>query len=146
LPAAAPGVRTAGEVYAESETARLSDALNRLYYSLAEKRLTVLPREINTAARPAVYEFPRELKRIKDTLVQFMVDVFRPNPLQPGPILRGVYFTGTRQVTVSALGPSAAEPVAKAMTGEATSLFDLAEYQRRMGLAPEAAPVNPIET
>jgi type VI secretion system protein ImpL len=146
LPASAPGARPAGEVYAEGETARLSDALNRLYYSLAEKRLSVLPRETNPPSRPAVYEFPREVKRIKDTLVQFLVDVFRPNPLQPSPILRGVYFTGTRQVTVSALGPAASEPVARAMTGEATSLFDLAEYQRRMGLTPEAAPANPIET
>jgi type VI secretion system protein ImpL len=145
LPAAAPGARPA-EVYAESETARLSDSLNRLYYSLTEKRLSVLPRETDTSARPAVYEFPREMKRIKDTLVQFLVDVFRPNPLQPGPILRGVYFTGTRQVTVSALGPVASEPVARAMTGEATSLFDLAEYQRRMGLVPENAPSNPTET
>ena len=42
LPAAAPGARGA-EVYAESETARLSDSLNRLYYSLAEKRISVLP-------------------------------------------------------------------------------------------------------
>ena len=32
------------------------------------------------------------------------------------------------------------------MTGEATSLFDLAEYQRRMGLTPEAAPSSPNET
>ncbi|HLX46007.1 MAG TPA: type VI secretion system membrane subunit TssM [Bryobacteraceae bacterium] len=146
LPATAPGARPAGEVYAEGETARLSDALNRLYYSLAEKRLSVLPRETEASARPAVYEFPREVKRIKDTLVQFLVDVFRPNPLQPGPILRGVYFTGTRQVTVSALGPVASEPVARAMTGEATSLFDLAEYQRRMGLTPEAAPSSPLES
>ena len=43
LPAVAPSARPAGEVYAEGETARLSDALNRLYYSLAEKRLAVLP-------------------------------------------------------------------------------------------------------
>ena len=105
LPAVAPGARPAGEVFAEAETARLSEYLNELYYSLADKRLSLLPREMNAPQRPAVYEFPREMKRIRDTLVQFLVDVFRPNPLQPGPILRGIYFTGTRQVTVSALGP-----------------------------------------
>jgi type VI secretion system protein ImpL len=137
LPALAPGARPAGEVYAESETARVSAALNNLYYSLAEKRLAVLPRETNLPARPFVYEFPREMKRIRDTLVQFLVDVFRPNPLQPGPILRGCYFTGTRQVTASALGPAGAENIARPSHGEATSLFNLAEYQQKMGLAPE---------
>ena len=97
LPAVAPGARPAGEVFAEAETARLAETFNGLYYSLADKRLDMLPREVNLSLKPAIYEFPRELKRIRDTLVQFLVDVFRPNPLQPGPILRGFYFSGTRQ-------------------------------------------------
>jgi type VI secretion system protein ImpL len=139
LPSAAPGARGA-EIFAESETARLADAFNNLYYSLADKRLVVLPRETSQQERPAMYEFPRELKRIRDTLVQFMVDVFRPNPLQPGPILRGFYFTGTRQVTVSALSPVMNDALAaRASTGEATSLFNLADYQRKMGLVASAA-------
>ena len=82
-----------------------------LYYSLADKRIAILPREVNQPAKPAIYEFPRELKRLRDTLVQFLGRTsLRPNPLQPGPILRGFYFTGTRQVTVSTLGPVASEP------------------------------------
>jgi type VI secretion system protein ImpL len=145
LPAIVPGARPTGEVYAEAETARLSEAFNQLYYSLADKRLVMLPRETNAAAKPGTYEFPREMKRIRDTLVQFLADVFRPNPLQPGPILRGYYFTGTRQVTVSALGPAAGDPVARAAAGEATSLFNLADYQKKMGLTPET-PENPAET
>ncbi|MGH9558722.1 MAG: type VI secretion system membrane subunit TssM [Bryobacteraceae bacterium] len=142
LPAFSPGARPAGEIFAEAETARVSEAFNRMYFSLAEKRLDILPREINAANRPAVYEFPREMKRIRDTLVQFLVDVFRPDPLQPGPVLRGCYFTGTRQATVSTLGPSLNEPVSRS-SGEATSLFNLAEYQKKMGLA---APESPTET
>jgi type VI secretion system protein ImpL len=147
LPGVAPGARTPGEVFAEAESARLADSFNSLYYSLADKRLDLLPREVNAPTRPAVYEFPRELKRIRDTLVQFLVDVFRPNPLQPGPILRGYYFTATRQVTVSALGPLAAAetPSARAAAGEATSLFNLADYQKKMGLVAETA-TGPAET
>jgi len=141
LEAATAGARPAGEVFAEAETARLTETFNRLYYSLAERRLVMLARETNAAARPAVYEFPRELKRIRDTVVQFLVDVFRPDPLQPGPILRGFYFTGTRQVTVSALGPSASEPMTRS-AGEATSLFNLAEYQKRMGLVENPSPIE----
>ncbi|HLH38688.1 MAG TPA: type VI secretion system membrane subunit TssM [Bryobacteraceae bacterium] len=141
LEAATAAARPAGEVFAEAETARLTDAFNRLYSSLAERRLDMLARETNPAARPAVYEFPRELKRIRDTVVQFLVDVFRPDPLQPGPILRGFYFTGTRQVTVSALSPAAGEPMTRS-AGEATSLFNLAEYQKRMGLVESASPLE----
>jgi type VI secretion system protein ImpL len=143
LPAVAPGARPAGEVYAEAETGRLAEAFNGLYYSLADKRIDMLPREVNQTVKPAVYEFPRELKRIRDTVVQFLVDVFRPNPLQPGPILRGFYFAATRQVTVSTLGPVAAEPSARgAVSGEATSLFNLADYQKKMGLVAESASPN----
>jgi type VI secretion system protein ImpL len=72
--------------------------------------------------------------------------VFRPNPLQPGPILRGFYFTGTRQVTVSALSPAMNDaPAARASTGEATLLFNLGDYQKKMGLVASAA-VSPSET
>ncbi len=146
VPAVAPSQRPAGEVFAEAETARLSEAFNALYYSLAEKRLTMLARETNAAKKPAIYEFPRELKRVRDTLVQFLVDVFRPNPLQPGPILRGFYFTGTRTVTVSGLAAAiSADQPQRAALGEATRLFDVAEYQKRIGLAPEA-PGSPVET
>jgi type VI secretion system protein ImpL len=145
LAAAAPGQRAPGEVFAEAETARLSEAFNTLYYSLAEKRMTMLSRETTPQKRPAVYEYPREMKRIRDTLVQFLVDVFRPNPLQPGPILRGFYFTGTRPVTVSALTAVAGGEQPRAAVGEATSLFNVADYQKRIGLAAET-PSSPAET
>jgi type VI secretion system protein ImpL len=146
VPAVAPSQRPAGEVFAEAETARLSEAFNWLYYSLAEKRLTMLARETEAAKKPAVYEFPREMKRVRDALVQFLVDVFRPNPLQPGPILRGFYFTGTRPVTVSALtAVASSEQPQRAALGEATRLFDVAEYQKRIGLTAET-PSSPVET
>jgi type VI secretion system protein ImpL len=145
LPAVIPGTRSGTDVYAEAETARLSEAFNQLYYSLADKRLAMLPRETNAASKAGTYEFPREMKRIRDTIVQLLADVFRPNPLQAGPILRGYYFTGTRQVTVSALGPAVGDPVARSSASEATSLFNLAEYQKKMGLVQEA-PTNQAET
>lgn len=148
LPAIPPNSRPAGEVFAEAETARLADYFNSLYYSLAEKRLSFLPRETAGEKKPAIYEFPREMKRIRDTLVQFLVDVFRPNPLQPRPILRGFYFTGTRNVSVSTLTAAASsQPAAQTRqaSGEATVLFNVAEYQKRVGLTPEAASSS-VET
>jgi type VI secretion system protein ImpL len=146
LPAMAPGSRPAGEVFAEAETTRLADFFNNLYYSLADKRLAFLPRETAPEKKPAMYEFPREVKRVRDTLIQFLVDVFRPNPLQPGPILRGFYFTGTRAVSVSTLTASTTPqtPQARQASGEATSLFNVEEYQKRMGLTAE--PASSTET
>jgi type VI secretion system protein ImpL len=91
-----------GTVYAEAETKRLTSYVNRLYAALADKRLIVLAREDTAGKRPFVYEFPRELKRIRGDVVRFLVDIFRPNPLLPSPKLRGFYFSGIRKVASSA--------------------------------------------
>jgi type VI secretion system protein ImpL len=118
-------IPSADEVYAEAQSKRLTDTFNRLYARLAEKRLRFLAREPERNRRPGVYEFPRELKRIRDSLVQFLVESFRPNPLQPGPLLRGFYFTGMQQVAVTAVASEiSAEPqIAPARNLEATVLF-----------------------
>jgi type VI secretion system protein ImpL len=90
------------EVFAQAEAKRLTASFRPLYQALAEKRLTHLAHEPDPARRPAVYEFPRELKRIRSSLVQFLTDVFRPHPLRPGPVLRGYYLTAVREVEVAA--------------------------------------------
>ncbi|HKE23019.1 MAG TPA: type VI secretion protein IcmF/TssM N-terminal domain-containing protein [Bryobacteraceae bacterium] len=97
LPIAAP--QTNREVYAEVAGRTLAQYFNRLCASLAAKRITMLAREDFPSRKPAIYEFPRELKRLRGDLVQFLVDVFRPNPLQRGPKLRGFYFSGVRQAS-----------------------------------------------
>jgi type VI secretion system protein ImpL len=125
--------RGRSDIYADAQTKRISEYFNRLYSSLAEQRATFLRREPDRAAKPPIYEFPRELKRIRGTLVQFLVDVFRPNPLQPGPLLRGFYFTGTRKVASS---EASAVRVKSGRSGddEATRLF------RQEDLLKMAAP------
>ena len=86
------------DIYADREGKRLTEYFNRLYMSLAEKRLVFLAREEETKKKSTAYEFPRELKKIRGDVVQFLLDVFRPNPFQPGPRLRGFYFSGQRWV------------------------------------------------
>ena len=58
---------TAGsnEVFVEAEAKRLTASFRPLYHALARRRLTHLAHEPNFAQRPGVYEFPRELKRIR---------------------------------------------------------------------------------
>src|SRR5262249_16344894 len=48
-------------------------------------------------------------KRIRGSIVQFLVDAFRPDVLRPGPFLRGYYFTGVRELEMAAT-PAATNP------------------------------------
>ncbi len=95
----------AGEVWAESETRRLNAHFNQLFLRLSDRRLQALTTEPDMQARPAVYEFPREFKRSRTPLIQFLVDIFRPNPLKQAPQLRGFFFTGMRMVARSMASP-----------------------------------------
>ena len=139
VPPIAPSARPASEVYNEAENKRLSEAFNQLYCTLAEHRLTFLGRETDAKAKPSVYEFPRELKRLRGSLIDWLVEIFRPNPLQPGPVLRGFYFTGVRQV------PAGTETVRMKLvsggagSGEATRLLNVADMREEMQRAAAAA-------
>src|SRR5262249_2928361 len=112
-----------GEVFAEVEAKRLTASFRSLYHRLAARRIVHLAHEPDPARRSAVYEFPRELKRIRSPLVQFLTDVFRPNALQPGPLLRGYYLSGTRQVEAAAVDASVSRSDSRAAGLDATRLF-----------------------
>lgn len=87
-------------VYADEETRRLTKAFDEIFYSLAERRIQFLPREHESEKLPAIYEFPREINKLRTLLVQFLVDLARPSHLGTNPFLRGFYFTGVRPVVV----------------------------------------------
>lgn len=91
----------AGGVYAEQENRRLSTAFNSLFHSLCDWRLPLLARERDRARQPALYEFPREFRKLRNAAIGFLVDLNRPSQLRTAPFLRGFYFTGIRQVSVS---------------------------------------------
>jgi type VI secretion system protein ImpL len=91
----------AAGVYAEEETNRLTWAFNQLYHSFCDHRLLLLPREGDALKVPQAYEFPREFRKLRTALVQFLVDVCRPSQLRAGPFLRGFYFSGVRPVAAA---------------------------------------------
>jgi type VI secretion system protein ImpL len=93
-------------VWADLETKRFSQLFNSLFLSLNARRLLALTHEADGSRKPAIYEFPREFKRIRGPLVQFLVDAFRPDPLKLNPMLRGFFFVGTKKVERQAEGPS----------------------------------------
>jgi len=130
LPPRGSGGRPAVKDYVEAEGSRVGEGFDNLYLSLAQHRLRFLAGESDASRRPGIYEFPRELRRLRNNMVNFLVEVFRPNDSQPGPVLRGFYFTGTREVPGVRSEP-AAKPEAKSprISTEATKLLRAEDLQ-----------------
>ncbi len=129
-----------GGVYAEEETQRLNAMFDELFFSLADKRVEFLPRENDPTKLPGCYEFPREFRKLRAALVQFLVDVGRPSQLNTSPFLRGFYFTGVRPVVIQDMAPTpVAQPQRPAFEsgGSATRMFNMKELQQQV---PMAAP------
>src|SRR5580693_5903316 len=113
-------------VYADEETRRLTKAFDDIFYSLAERRIVFLPRENEGEKLPGIYEFPRELRKLRTLLVQFLVDLARPSHLGTNPFLRGFYFTGVRPVIMEDVVVAPVAPVETADAGYgsgATQIF-----------------------
>ena len=113
-------------VYADQETQRLTKSFDEIFYSLAERRIVLLPRENDGDKLPAIYEFPRELRKLRTLLVQFLVDLLRPTQLGTNPFLRGFYFTGVRPVVVDdvvAAPVMVAEAAEESLNSGATQIF-----------------------
>ncbi|MGD0873037.1 MAG: type VI secretion system membrane subunit TssM [Bryobacteraceae bacterium] len=113
-------------VYAEEESRRLTAAFDGLFHALCDKRLPFLARENDASKLPAVYEFPREYRKLRNSTVRFLVDLGRPSQLRVNPFLRGFYFSGVRPVVVKESMPAArvaSSPGAKLKRG-ATGFFE----------------------
>jgi type VI secretion system protein ImpL len=118
------GAEAAGS-WAEAQARRLHSAFDRLVHSLSVARLDILTRENQEQVRAAAYEFPREVRRISELAVQFLVDIARPSQLGLNPVLRGFYFTGVRPVVLSDVAAEAsAAPQSAPIAAGATAVFN----------------------
>ncbi len=128
-------------VYAEEETARLTGTFERLFRSLADARPEFLAREADRTKLPATYEFPREFRKIRPAVVQFLVDLCRPSQLSVGPLLRGFYFTGVRPIVINEAAPvAAAAPQQQSNYGRATGATGIFKAGGQAPAAPAPAP------
>ena len=112
--------------WAEAQTKLLNQCFQSLFLRLSDRRLQALAQESKPAQKPSIYEFPREFKRIRTHLVQFLVDIFKPDPLKSGPLLRGFFFAGIRKT--ERMAPLAQTEVKSAFrpaspAAEATQIF-----------------------
>ena len=136
-----------GTVFAEAEGKRLTKSFNPLYYALAGRRLTHLAHEPDPARRPQIYEFPREFKRLRSPLVEFLNGLSRPDPLHPGPLLARLLFDRSPRSGSSAMADPArtrpdwapanlASDATQMFRGDATQIFrggDAAKTQLMVG-------------
>ncbi len=139
-------VRRSEGVYGEEETVRLTGQFELLFRALADGRPEFLARETDAAKLPPAYEFPREFRKVRPAVVQFLVDLCRPSQLSVGPFLRGFYFTGVRPVIVNEAAPvSAAAPQQQSGMGAggagATGIFSPRAGAQMQPQQPAAPPV-----
>jgi len=130
-------------VFAEEENKRLSKSFDEIFYALAGKRLDLLARENDQQSLAGIYEFPREWRKLRTLLVQFLVDLGRPSQLQANPFVRGFYFSGVRAVMVDDAAQAAVSAAAMAReepAGGATRMLNL--DQIRGAAAQAAVPVR----
>ncbi|MDH4607596.1 type VI secretion system membrane subunit TssM [Pseudomonas sp. BN102] len=64
---------------------------------LTERLVERLQQERDPARRDLIYGFPQQFAAIRDNLTRFLDDVFKPNPYEERPLLRGLYFTSGTQ-------------------------------------------------
>jgi type VI secretion system protein ImpL len=139
-----PMAQRSSGVYAEQEAQRLTVAFNDLYYWLCDKRPEFLAREHDAANLAGIYEFPREFRKLRGPIVQFLVDMARPSQLTTGPFLRGFYFSGVRPIFVNEITPAVVAAPSQERQGfeasrEATGFFRMGQMQQPAA-APMAAP------
>jgi type VI secretion system protein ImpL len=118
----------AADTYADRSYKRIDRAFQRLFHSVASKRLKFLPRENQPEVAASAYEFPREFRKVIQPATQFLIELCRPSQLAVSPVLRGFYFVGVRPVVISdapfeEVAPTSATSESPLTVG-ATSVFN----------------------
>ena len=116
-----PRNTTSSGLYAEKAMTEVTGALDKILFSLGEYRLELLNRENNQANVDPVYEFPREVRKLRNNLASYLVELTRPSHLNANPYLRGFYATGVRahmveQMVAAAAQQQQADPVGAGAT------------------------------
>ncbi len=126
-------------IYAERQSALLTDEFNRLIYVSVTAVRTSWPASRTTRRSRGSTSSRASCAKSGPNLVQFLVDLCRPSQLQAGPFLRGWYFSGVRAIMTreAPQAPRAADQGPRDIR-QATSVFTAGESAGR------AAPAEPI--
>ncbi|MEO7084310.1 MAG: ImcF-related family protein [Gemmatimonadaceae bacterium] len=131
--------------YSDRITPLLTQSLNDLFMSLAERRLDVLGREVAPEWKPAAYEFPREFRKLVPLVVDFLREVGRPSELEMSPVLRGFYFTGVQAILVpEAVAATTVKSELDEAVRSATGVFAIPGAQRNAPTPPVAGGMRRV--
>ena len=112
--------------YVEEVTKSVTSSLDQLLFSLGEFRVEILARETGQNTVAPVYEFPREMAKLRNNLVSYLLELTRPSHLNANPHLHGFYFTGVRaHISEQAVSVPAAVLRQAQTDAEATGVFSL---------------------
>jgi type VI secretion system protein ImpL len=138
LGVALPRSSVAGGLYADHATATVTTSLDELFFSLGEFRVEALARESDQPTTAPVYEFPREMQKLRNNLASYLVELTRPSHLSANPYLRGFYFTGVRAyISEQAVSAPAAVRKEAQIDSDATHILSL---RNRHGENSQSAP------
>lgn len=76
--------------------AHFDDEFNHLYGRLVRRRTVQLGAAAGPDRQLRVFKLPGRFRRARARLGAFAASLFRPNPFNENPLLRGVYFTSSR--------------------------------------------------
>ena len=97
--------------FLDFQTNRINKAFESLVLALDQRRTLLLDRETNPEKLAALYQFPREFGKLRESIVPFLVELSKPRQIGISSFLRGFYFTGLRPVNaVDATGRSRRVP------------------------------------
>ena len=119
-------------LYAEQAANQIGTRFDEVTYLLSEFRLELLGRGGQAPALAKSYEFPRDLRKLRAGIVDFLVEVARPSQIGVNPFLRGFFFSGMRAHIVEdvlSVGPSQSAPIQQPDAG-ATRVFSFAAMQQ----------------
>ncbi|WP_446743446.1 ImcF-related family protein [Silvibacterium acidisoli] len=125
-----PMENQAGGVYADRTAAMVSSSLDCLFFSLGEFRLEILGRETQSPGVAGIYQFPRELQKLRGRLTNYMVELTRPSQLNASPALRSFSLVGVRaRLYEKAVMVPAESQSATFADSDATGIFSLRQAQ-----------------
>ena len=127
-------------LYAERATTLVGNRFDEVAFSLAEFRLAVLSRGGQPEALARSYEFPRDLRKLRAGIVDFVVEAARPSQLGVNPYLRGFFFTGMRaRIVEDVVQVQPQAPQVQHIEAGATQVFSLSALQQQA-----ATPLQPV--
>jgi type VI secretion system protein ImpL len=77
--------------------ANFAPAFDALLGRLNERMLERVDQETDLQRRRLIFGFPQQIASLRDTIADFLADIFKPSKLEARPLLRGVYFTSGTQ-------------------------------------------------